>query len=400
MLLSGNGALEDRFNDLVAIDQSVYENQGYSADWATDTEGFAIFTHNVINITDKLNVTIGLRYIEEEKDGVGIMNGVAPLPQNADPQLIADVTAAANEAPCGVVAEGEELFRAAIRGFCDNASWTRTQKDDAVTGTFAIGYAFNDDHNVYVGYSRGFKAGGLNHDQEAYDTSGIALGSATEVTDGVEFDSEKADAYEIGYKGRYLDGRLTLNTALFYTEFTDFQLNTFTGLGFVVGSPGDVVAQGIELEAMWTITDWLYASGGYTYADSRYDDNLNPGNEDIEGRILTQSPYNQASLSLFAETQITDSGMTGFATVNGAYRSSANTGSGLEKDKIQSGFTMFNAQLGFRTANERWEFKLYCTNCTDKEVDRVIYNQVLAGSSRGTFLNDQRVWGGSIRANF
>lgn len=399
MLLSGNGALVDRFNDLLAVPSSVYENNGYSADWATDTEGFAIFTHNVINITDNLNITIGLRYIEEEKDGIGIMGGMTPLPENADPADIAAAAAAANEAPCDIVADGVPIFRAGIRSFCDNASWTRERKDDAVTGTFSVGYAFNDDHNVYVGYSRGFKAGGLNHDQEAYDTSPFILGESNAVADGVEFEGEEADAYELGYKGQFLDGRLTLNTALFYTEFSDFQLNSFNGLGFSVGNPGDVTAKGIELEGMWAVNDWLYMTGGYTYADSRYADHLAPFNEEIEGRILTQSPYNQASLSLFAETQVSDS-LTGFATINGAYRSAANTGSGLERDKIQGGFTMFNAQVGFRTADERWEFKLYCQNCGDKEVNRVIYDQVVASSSRGTFLNDQRVWGASVRANF
>lgn len=392
MLFSGNNPASPVFASINAVN---YTNNGYSADWATDTDGFAIFTHNVINITENLNVTIGLRYIDEEKDGEAILNNVQPLPEGASAQDIFLATEAANEEPCL-----NPIFRGAVRSFCDNASWNRKRKDDAVTGTFSIGYAFNDDHNVYAGYSRGFKAGGLNHDQEAFDTSAIAVGASTEITDGVEFDAEEADAYEIGYKGQFAEGRFTVNAALFYTDFSDFQLNTFTGLGFVVGNPGDVTAQGVELETMWTVNDWLYLTAGYTYADSRYDDSLAPGNESIEGRTLTQSPYNQASGSIFIERALGDTGLTGFATLNGSYRSAANTGSGLEKDKIQNGFSLFNAQVGFRTANERWELKVFCNNCGDKEIDRVIYNQVLASSSRGTFLNDQRMVGASLRANF
>ena len=390
-LFAGGDTTSAVFASLNAVP---FENNGYSADWATDTEGFAIFTHNVINLTDSLNLTLGLRYIDEEKDGQGILNGVAPLPEGASANDILLATEAANEAPCL-----NPIFRGAVRSFCDNASWTRKRSDDAITGTVSLGYAINDNHNVYATYSRGFKAGGLNHDQEAFDTSGLALGSATEVTDGVEFEDETADAYELGYKGQLLDNRLTVNAALFYTDFKDFQLNTFTGLGFVVGNPGDVRAQGVEIESMWTVSDWLYLTFGYTYADSRYDDTLDPGNENLEGRTLTQSPYEQTSFSAFVDRQLTD-GLRGFGNLNLSYRSTANTGSGLERDKIQGGFTLFNAQIGLRTADERWEFKLYCTNCTDKEVNRVIYNQVLASTSRGTFLNDPRVWGASIRANF
>ena len=392
MLFSGNDPASPIYALMVGTE---YEGFGYEADWATDTDGFAIFTHNVINITPKFNITIGLRYIEEEKDGVGIINGAEPLPEGASAQEIFDATAAADENPCT-----NPVFRSIIGGFCDNASWERKRKDDEVTGTLSFGYAFNEEHNGYVSYSRGFKAGGLNHDQEAFDTTPFFNGVTNSVADGVEFDGEKADAYEIGYKGQFAGGRFTLNGALFYTDFKDFQLNTFNGLGFTVGNPGDVTAKGVEIETMWTATDWLYVTFGYTYADSRYDNELAPNNEPIEGRTLTQSPYNQASMSLFLENQLGDSGMTGFATVNGSYRSAANTGSGLERDKIQGGFTLFNAQLGLRTADERWEFKVYCQNCTDKEVNRVIYNQVLASSSRGTFLNDQRIIGASVRANF
>ncbi len=380
------------FDSLINAD---FLNNGYSADWSTETSGYALFTHNVINFTPQFNMTVGLRYTSENKDGKGVLNGVAPLPNNADPQDIFDATAAGNEAQCD-----NAIFRTFVGSFCDNASYKRNRGDDAWTGTFALGYAFTDSQNVYVSYSRGFKAGGLNNDQEALDTTGMFTGAATAPVDGVEFENETVDAYEIGHKAQYLDGALTVNTALFYTKFEDFQLNTFTGLGFVVGNPGDVESKGIEIESSWAANDWLYLTAGYTYADARYDDNLAPGNESIEGRILTQSPYNQASASVSVEQGLGIWDLRGFGTASWSWRDSVNTGSGLELDKIQGGITMWNLQAGVTTADNRWEFKVYCNNCADEEYDRVIYNQVFASSSRATFLNDQRVWGGSIRANF
>ena len=127
-------------------------------------DGFAIFTHNVISLSDDWKLTLGLRYIDEEKDGEGVLNGVAPLPEDASANDVFLATAAGNEPPCL-----NPVFRAALRSFCDNASWTRKRSDDAITGTVSLGYAINDNQNVYVSYSRGFKAGGLNFHSSSYD---------------------------------------------------------------------------------------------------------------------------------------------------------------------------------------------------------------------------------------
>ena len=37
--------------------------------YTQDAESMSIFTHNVFEITDGLNLTVGLRYVEETKDG-------------------------------------------------------------------------------------------------------------------------------------------------------------------------------------------------------------------------------------------------------------------------------------------------------------------------------------------
>ena len=78
-----------------------------------------------------------------------------------------------------------------------------------------IGYQFTDDINSYLRYDRGFKSGGYN-DQ---------TGTATVILDAFlqPYDPEFADSYEAGLKTTWLEGRLRLNTALFYVEYTDAQ---------------------------------------------------------------------------------------------------------------------------------------------------------------------------------
>ena len=91
----------------------------------------------------------------------------------------------------------------------DEESWSEP------TYTARIGYQFTDDINSYLRYDRGFKSGGYN-DQ---------TGTATVILDAflAPYDPEFADSYEAGLKTTWLEGRLRLNAALFYVEYTDAQ---------------------------------------------------------------------------------------------------------------------------------------------------------------------------------
>ena len=414
-LLTGGGAVEApggaTMADLLAIPPEDVVGFGYSADWSTETEGWAIFTHNVWHATDRLDLTLGLRYTKEDKDGVGIINGMDPVQPGDTPDDILAATTAANEPVCNNL-----TYRIAFAFECDNASYKRNRGDDAWSGTFAVNYAITDTQNVYVSYSRGFKAGGLNHDQQGMDASstfrasiGVPVDPAP--ADGVEWEEETVDSYELGHKAQFFDSKLTLNTAIFYTEIEDFQLNTFTGTGFIVGNPGDVSSEGIEVESMWTATDWLYLTAGFTYADATYDNDVDasstgscgtaacpiPGG--IGGRNLTHAPEWQASSSAFIEHQLGDSNLNGFATINWAWRDEHNTGSDLDIPKEQDSYHLFNGQVGIRTQDGRWEAKLWCQNCMDEDYDLLIFDSVLQGGSYSTFLGSPRIWGATVRAN-
>jgi outer membrane receptor protein involved in Fe transport len=67
-----------------------------------------------------------------------------------------------------------------------------------------------DRQTVGVTFSQGFRTGGT-----AYNSLNQAAYS---------YDPEKASTYELFYKGRFLDDRLTLNSSLFHTRYTDQQV--------------------------------------------------------------------------------------------------------------------------------------------------------------------------------
>src|SRR3546814_3428225 len=88
---------------------------------------------------------------------------------------------------------------------------------------------------VYASYSRGYKAGGFNLDRSALKSPILpfaAVGGAQALVGNLQFDPETVDSYEIGAK--YSTGPFGLGLTFFRSDFSSFQLNTFTGTVFLV----------------------------------------------------------------------------------------------------------------------------------------------------------------------
>jgi iron complex outermembrane receptor protein len=81
----------------------------------------------------------------------------------------------------------------------------------APTGSLSLIYRLSEESNVYWKYSRGFKPGHYNTNEVGADPA----------------EPEFIDAFEVGMRGRYLDGRFSLGGALFYYEYTGYQVFIF-----------------------------------------------------------------------------------------------------------------------------------------------------------------------------
>ena len=442
------------------------EHDGYAADYAQETDGWSIFTHNTFDLTEKLTLTVGARYSKETKDAITRINGVEPVQGTERDLLAAMLRDEFNEAHCtGIVFVGS---------LCNIVSWEDKETEKEWTGTVSLSWAVTDDVNLYASVSRGYKAGGFNLDQQAIEMdsfatflatggdarflsdSGLAsdvpqavidatgdpqgrngltqfeCGSAGGVTnpsiahldcaffdDDHRFDPEFVDAYEVGMKGQFLNGRLTTNIAVFYSDFEDFQLNTFTGTGFLISNTNEMISKGVEFEGSWILTDGVLWSLGITYADARYGDDLNDPRtetelfldqefalmedwaslESIEGRQITHAPYWQGSTSLFAEQPVSDR-LFAYGNLNVGFRGAHNTGSDLKNQKDVSDEVLVNLQLGLRAADDRWDFQVWARNLFDNHIETLVFNSVLQGGSFSTFLAPPRMVGATLRMNF
>lgn len=347
--------------------------QGYDAVYFSETEGWSFFTHNTWHVTDKSDFTLGIRYSDEEKKAGGVFNGA---PVWGDP---------IDDPFCGAVP---------IASLCDNQSWTNKESEDEITGTIKFAYQLTEDINTYASYSRGYKAGGYNLDQEAVGNRDPATG---EFVDQSRFDPETSDSYELGLKGDFLDYKLTLNTALFYTEFDDMQLNTFTGLGFTVGNVKEVTTEGIEIEGMYQISDIAMLSFGVTYADARYGNINDPA---LDNNRLTQSPLWQGSAALFVEDQIPGTDWSYNFNMNFSHVGEANTGSDLDPEKVRSAFNMVNASFGVNSNDGRWGATLWGRNLGDMTTNQLVFDSVFQAGSWTTTSNIGRTYGITLTANF
>ena len=388
-----------------------------------DAESFSIFTHNVINITDNLSLTLGARYVEETKDGLfdqiaassracqaitnGFLSGAftrAGLPGALQQGALA-ATCFPFATSVGVTIPGTNTLASSVLPLLPR-EYNLRFKDDELTYTAQVAYNSNNGFLAYAGFSHGFKSGGFNLDPAS------AAGGADP-----RFNSEKVDAYEAGIKTEFMNGRIRANLALFHMDMSDFQVLEFTGIQFVTFNVDKAKSTGAELEVNAQFGSGISVNFGATYADARYPRNCAAPTapavvRNLCGNQLTNAPKFSAVWGITFDDEITDSGWKMLANVNANYSSSRRTStSAVELDgvtllplDIQENYFKLNARLGFTTPDDRFTFEIWGTNLTDEITRGITANTPLRGGagtrSRIGFVEEPRMYGVTLRAKY
>ena len=151
----------DTLNDLGST-QDIYKQN--SRNWA-------LFTHNIFHVTDKLDVTVGLRYTNERKKfdaTFGNDNTVCPPNQGGARRPVPRVRHAGATAR----ALAGALIGAELPGQFDRRAERRRRSTTSARrisspAPASLSYKPIDDLLLYASYSRGYKAGGFNLDRSA-----------------------------------------------------------------------------------------------------------------------------------------------------------------------------------------------------------------------------------------
>jgi outer membrane receptor protein involved in Fe transport len=385
------------------------------------SNNWALFTHNIFSITDRLKLTVGARFTHERKK----LN--ADLTDNF---LICDIIAASPFAPTQQL----PCVLPGIPGGSLGVDGTHTE--NRVSGTAVFSYKPTEHLLTYASYSHGYKAGGFNLDRSAlfrsaFDQhpdfplsgSGSICVSPTPACGGVvassadlEFKAETNDAVEIGAK--YNGGWIDLNVAVFHQLFRNFQLNTFNGLNFIVENinscttdlrghdtdndprtgvcTGDVRPgvkdQGFEIEAFTHPMRDLAINGGVTYADVKYRHNLVGADGkplsnalwQLPGRQISNAPKWTVTGSAAWTPPIGGGGMHGLIYGDFRYMSQFNTGSDLDIEKTQNSFTVVNGRIGIEGPDDRWGVEFWAQNLFDKTYKQVAFDSPIQGTPGST----------------
>ena len=322
----------------------------------------SIFTHNVYRFGEGYELTAGLRYLLEHKQGGGEATSNVPaclLPEVPRDMLPSSIAVPALLDPAGLpdsVAVNPNLLRVA----CSVDRYERTYDDSRITGTASLGRNFDNGNYLYGSYSKGFKSGGINLNP------GSTLGGT------FDFRPETIDNYEIGIRAPFLDGNLQTRATFFFMDLKDYQLNTFDGTVFTVSNAGQVEASGVELENDIRLFPGISLKANVVYTRAVYGDGTT--DPDLRGKQLTNAPRWTGQLSLFYLFPVSDA-ITLFGSLAGRYQSEVNTGLDLNDSKQQEAFGLLNGRLGLRFP-QQYEVSLALTNITDEYYNQIIFDSV------------------------
>ncbi|MEM1154595.1 MAG: TonB-dependent receptor, partial [Pseudomonadota bacterium] len=213
--------------------------------FSEDSETYSAFTKLTWNVTDTWRTSVGLRYSEEEKKAT-------------KSQLVAAY--GSDESLQEVNPAKYALLQAVFNSPDFEINQTRTE--DNLDPAASVQWDFSPQGMAYISWNRASKAGGFN----AAESNGSAA--------NFSFEPEEAESFEIGAKSDFLESRLRLNAAIFYTQFDDKQEGAFdpTVNGFVVKNAAKAVSQGIELEGLYAANDSLSFGATIAYLEAEYEE--------------------------------------------------------------------------------------------------------------------------------
>jgi len=388
-----------------------------------DAKSYAIFTHNSLEITDALELTLGARYSWEDKSGgftqTATNNRICPATLAA----LGNIPAALQPSFIGLGCFGftapVNLPQAAALPL--PRTFQADFDDEELIYTAKLAYEFSPSINSYASFTHGYKSGGIN-----LDTTAAVLGADP------TFLSEEVDAYELGVKAQTADGGVTLNIAAFYEEFSNFQVLEFTGTAFATFNVPKAETKGIEIEGLIRAGEELTFNVGATFLEASYPDDCAGTQTSVQvvalcGNDLTNAPRIVALLGGLWERPLTDS--TDFflsaqvrmeddqrtstqakilptvaaGSTQAQVQAAVDASPPIIAD-IQDGKAFVNMRAGLKFANGAYAIEGWATNLTDEVVRGVTFSTTLRGSgasnSRSAFVLPPRQYGVTLRAKF
>ncbi len=337
---------------------------GYDPDvaFSQQTTSYAAFLQDEWSFNDRWKLIGGLRYWNDSREGAYF----ASAPEV--PGLSVPVT---------IIFNKDEIFP----NTTDQTGVLVTPSDadatfDDFTARLELDFKPNDDLLFYASYNRGSKSGGFT-----FSTGTPYGGTEVDFVNGIPFDPETLNAYEVGMKSNFAGGMTTLNVSAFYYDYQDYQaFSQISTVQTVVNQ--DATAQGLEVELNAAPTDRLTLQLGATFMDSEVKDIRLPDQATFVNHDLPQAPNVSANALARYEFPLG----AGTASIQGDVIYSddfcfTTLCAPVEKEK---GYTVANARIGYGAPDGRWEVAAWVNNLFEEEYrvyafDSSLFSGVVAG---------------------
>jgi iron complex outermembrane recepter protein len=319
------------------------------------TDSYAGFAQADFKVTDRLGLTGGLRYTRDQKQFAGQqrdLNSLAnklgfPLALQPDPT---DTTL---YFPAG----------------------TNKLSFNNLSFKAGINYQITDRVLTYATYSQGFKSGGWT------------TRATVPILSAPVFNPEKADTFEIGVKGQFLDRKLQTNIAGYFTKYKDLQVTVYSGISPVTVNAAQADIKGIEAEVILVPTDPLTLSATLGYTDAKY---TRKDAGTILGDKFINTPKFAASFNVDYIAPLS-SGASVLVHGDYSYKSSIARDGENTPELITPATNQLGALVSYRAASKNWHADVGVTNLTDERFIVSGQNQSGIGYIGGTY-NRPREW--------
>ena len=336
------------------------------------TKTWSVFGDFTFDLTEQLAFSVGGRYTNDERTSRILrqtkIGGSSPL------------------------FGGTAIPIATVTNFSGEAKFTDFNPRASVS------FKPNDDHMVYASYAQGFKGGGFDPRGDARiapDTDRNGIRSYQEIYDFFLFDPETVDSYELGWKGNFGPARFAVTG--FYGDYRNVQIpgsvgvdanndGIFESFAGVTTNAAKANFKGVEVETFTRFArdfagdnSALTFTGTLGYIDGQYKQYIVGGVDVSNLRRIQNTPKWTASATLGLE-------MGAFnASTTYSYRSKTNQFEVPSAFLDQKGYGLFDANLTWSSANDRFSLGLHGKNLFDKEYITSGY-QFLSVAADGTPL--------------
>ncbi|MGN8275072.1 TonB-dependent receptor [Pseudomonas sp. SMN5] len=344
----------------------------------------AIFGQLSWRPVDPLELTGGLRYSQERKDGwvsrdvsnLAPLDGLPPIFQ-AGGHVLRDI------------ALGGGYYR------------EDSIEEHNLSSLLSASYRFSETVMGYVSWSRGYKAGGINFD---------VVGPFAAPT----FEPERATSLELGLKTRFWDERAMLDLAVYQTDVDNYQALTYSPPTSMFAPPlrdnlinvGKVRLRGIELDSAWQLSSRLTGRLGLAWSDARYRSFSNapcPPETgqwtcDLSGERLYNAPQWNLSSGL-DHTHPLANGLEVYSGVDYSFRTGYYGTLEGGEGSYQPSYGLTNLRLGLRSQDHGWEVEGWVRNAFDRHYITAVYSLLGAGDY-GVMTGSERTLGTTLRLRY